>query len=101
MKLETRKVAFILLGMIAFSAVLRLYRINFQSLWADELFSIIPTDPNESLLSVVQAAKRDQPPLFYIFIHYVFKVFGYSEITGRIACAVIGLLSIPAIYFLV
>ncbi|MCA6416913.1 MAG: glycosyltransferase family 39 protein, partial [Cytophagales bacterium] len=60
----------------------------------------MPTAPENSLHSVIEYSKADQPPLFFIYIHYIFKIFGYNEIVGRIACAFIGLLSIPIIYFL-
>lgn len=94
------RTAYILFGILALSAVLRLYNINFQSLWLDELYSIVPTAPENSLQSVIEYSKGDQPPLFFIYIHYIFKIFGYNEIVGRIACAFIGLLSIPIIYYL-
>ena len=90
----------ILFGILAFSALLRLYHINFQSLWLDELYSIVPTAPENSLQSVIEYSKGDQPPLFFIYIHYMFKIFDYNEMVGRIAGAFIGLLSIPIIYLL-
>ena len=91
---------YILFGILALSTLLRLYHINFQSLWIDELYSIVPTAPENSLQSVIEYSKGDQPPLFFIYLHYIFKIFGYNEIVGRIACAFIGLLSIPIIYYL-
>jgi len=100
-EIEKGKVIFILIGIIAISAAMRLYRIDYQSLWVDELFSIVETEPHNSLASVIEYAKGDQPPLFFIYIHYAFKAFGYSESVGRIACALVGLISIIAIYFLV
>ncbi len=94
------KALYILCGILVLSALLRFYHINFQSLWLDELYSIVPTAPENSLESVIEYSKGDQPPLFFIYIHYMFKIFGYNEAVGRIACAFIGLLSIPTIYFL-
>jgi uncharacterized membrane protein len=95
-----QRTSYVLCGILVLSLLLRLYHINFQSLWLDELYSIVPTAPENSLQSVIEYSKADQPPLFFIYIHYIFKIFGYNEIVGRIACAFIGLLSIPVIYFL-
>lgn len=90
----------LLTGIFLIGAVLRLYHINYQSLWLDELYSIVPTDPKNSLLSVIEYCKGDQPPLFFIYIHSMFKVFGYNETVGRIASALVGLMGIAAIYLL-
>lgn len=94
------KTKYILIGIVILGAALRLYHINYQSLWLDELYSIVPTDPQNSLVSIIEYAKGDQPPLFFIYIHYVFALFGYNELVGRTACAFIGLIGILAIYFL-
>jgi len=90
----------ILAVIILLGALLRLYHVNYQSLWLDELYSIVPTDPKNSLKSVIEYSKSDQPPLFFIYLYYFFKVFGYSEPLGRVACSLIGIAGIPAIYFL-
>jgi len=95
-----KKNRLILIGIILLGTALRLYHINYQSLWVDELFSIIPTNPNLSVTSLIESCKSDQPPLFFFYIHYVFKLFGYNELIGRLACATIGLVSIPVIYLL-
>jgi len=91
---------YVLAGVTLLGAALRLYHIDYQSLWYDELHSIIPTDPNNSLSSIIEYSKTDQPPLFFIYIHYVFVLFGYNELVGRIASAFLGLLGILGIYLL-
>jgi mannosyltransferase len=94
------KATYVLAGVTLLGAALRLYHLNYQSLWLDELHSIIPTDPNNSLLSIIEYSKTDQPPLFFIYIHYAFTLFGYNELVGRMASAFLGLLGIIGIYFL-
>jgi mannosyltransferase len=79
---------------------LRLYHLNFQSLWYDELHSIIPTAPEHTVSSIISYCKDDQPPFHFLFLHYSFRIFGYNEIIGRVASAIIGVAAIPAIYFL-
>lgn len=41
--LVNERTSYILFGILALSTLLRLYHINFQSLWLDELYSIVPT----------------------------------------------------------
>jgi uncharacterized membrane protein len=81
-------------------SVLRFYHLNFQSLWLDELHSIIPTDPLNPLPLLLEYCKTDQPPAFFVYLHYVFRIFGFSDINGRIACAIPGILAIPVCYYL-
>jgi mannosyltransferase len=94
------KEPYLLPGILILSFLLRFYHIDYQSLWLDELFSIVPTDPQVSLSSIIEYCKSDQPPLFFIYLHYAFKLFTYSELVGRMACALMGLLGILSIYFL-
>lgn len=89
-----------LLLLVLIGTGLRLYNLTYQSLWYDELHSMIPTDPKNTILSVIEYAKTDQPPLFFVYLHTFFKFFGYSEFNGRLASAIVGILGIPAMYLL-
>ena len=100
LEFNRRQTFVILTALVGVGSFLRFYKLDFQGLWYDELHSIIPTDPANTLSSIVEYCKRDQPPAFFIYIHYVFKIFGYSEQVGRAGTALIGVLSIPATYFL-
>jgi uncharacterized membrane protein len=85
---------------LAAGAVLRFYHIDANSLWFDELHSIVPTNPLNTLSFVVEYARTDQPPFFFILLALWFKIFPYTEVSGRILCAIIGVLGILAMYFL-
>src|SRR5258706_1035692 len=98
--LISEKATYVLAGVTLLGASLRLYHLDYQSLWLDELHSIIPTDPSNSLSSIIEYSKTDQPPLFFIYIHYAFSLFGYNELVGRMASAFLGILGIIGIYFL-
>ncbi len=89
-----------LLGLVIIGSALRLYHLTYQSLWYDELHSMVPTDPQNSISSIIEYAKTDQPPLFFLYLHLFFKCLGYSELTGRLASALIGIVGIPVIYLL-
>ncbi len=86
--------------LVVLGAALRLFHLDYQSLWYDELHSMIPTAPEATVSSIIEYAKTDQPPLFFLYLHFFFKVFGYNELMGRLASAIIGILGIPAVYLL-
>lgn len=91
----------ILLSVIlALGLSLRLYKIDRQGLWYDELHSIIPTNPTNSLVSVIEYCKDDQPPAFFLMLYFWYNVFPYNEASGKVLCAIIGVLGIVCIYFL-
>lgn len=100
LELSQRRINYILLGIILIGTGLRLYKIDFQSLWFDELHSVVPAAPESSLSTIVEYCKSDQPPAFFIYLHYFFKFFGYNEIVGRLASALLGIISIPVCYWL-
>lgn len=99
-ELTKKQTIIILAALTAVGGFLRFYRLDFQGLWYDELHSIIPTRPAASVSSIINYCKGDQPPAFFLYLHFFFKAFGYSEYVGRAAAALIGIASIPTMYFL-
>src|SRR5688572_14090497 len=96
----TRSAILLILSVITLIGfVLRIYHLDFQSLWFDELHSIVPTDPANSLSSIIEYCKRDQPPGYFILLHYFLSAFGYNEVVGRSASVLLGVLAIPVMYF--
>lgn len=85
---------------VAVSAGLRLYQLDFKSLWLDELYSIVPTNPNNDLSFVIEYSKSDQPPFYFILLHYWFKVFPYTSFFGRLFSAALGVIAVIAMFFL-
>ncbi len=97
----TPRVSLLILAVTVLAGIaLRFYHLNFQSLWYDELHSIIPSDPANSIFSLIEYCKADQPPFSFIYLHYFFHLFGYNEVTGRMACAFLGVAAIPVMYLL-
>lgn len=94
-----RNVTLLVLSFLFIGAVLRFYKIDSQSLWFDELHSIVPTNPQNSFLSVVEYSKSDQPPLYFILLYGWYQVFPYNEVSGKILSVIIGMLGIVAMYF--
>lgn len=90
--------ALILITILA--SALRLYRLDYQSLWFDELHSVVSSAPENSVQSIIEYCKSDQPPSYFLFIHYLFKLISYEAQTARLGSALLGILSIPAIFWL-
>ncbi len=98
--LSSKRTLIFLLVILAIGLTLRLYRIDRQGLWYDELHSIIPTSPTNSLVSVIEYCKDDQPPAFFLMLYFWYNVFPYNEASGKVLCAIIGVLGIVSMYFL-
>lgn len=90
---------YLIIILIAASA-LRLYKLDYQSLWLDELFSVTQANPNHSFAEIFAILKADDPhpPLYYYCLKICFTIFGYSSFTARLFSAVIGIAGIVALY---
>lgn len=98
--LDDKNWKFWLLLICVMGTWLRLNELDAKGLWFDELHSIIPTAPSNSVYSVIEYAKSDQPPLFFLSLHGWFQIFPYNEFYGKLLCVLFGALGIPAMYYL-
>jgi mannosyltransferase len=87
-------------AIVALGLVLRLYRLNYQSVWYDEIFSL--TVSHQSLHEMGQYLIKDfvQPPLHYFVLHAWFKLVGFGPYQGRLLSVILGTLGIVATYIL-
>ena len=95
----------LLLIILIAATILRFYRIDHESLWLDEVQSMVQSDPYiSSWKQMFQYLGWDQhPPLFYILERCfltVFKTGNDPEFVGRILPAILGVLSVWAVYLL-
>lgn len=99
LSLNNRKLTLIIL--IALGAALRIWGIELNSLWNDELFSVAVSDPDNSFNYVFKTTVEDvHPPFYQLFLWAIHKVFGFGEFTGRYLSALLGIIHIPIIYIL-
>jgi uncharacterized membrane protein len=87
---------------ILIGLLLRFYNLTFQSLWLDELHTMIETDPKISfkeLLNYLSCCDL-HPPLFFFLERLSFSIFGHSEWIARSLTAIAGTTSIWAIFLL-
>lgn len=79
---------------------LRLYYLNHQSVWYDEIFSISVS--HRPLREMTQYLVKDfvQPPLHYYILHFWFELVGFGTYQSRLLSVVFGTLAIIASYSL-
>ena len=81
------KIALLLILVLA--AFLRFYRLDAQSLWADEGNSVSLAGRSLDLITA-GAAHDIHPPLYYYLLHFWMRVFGSSEFAVRALSALLG-----------
>jgi len=87
----------VLLVITLLAAALRLYRLDAQSLWYDEGFSVYLARMSPSELTARTAADI-QPPLYYYLLHGWMGLFGDGERSVRSLSLLFGVLTVPVLY---
>jgi len=98
---RSRRVSFSLLlglGLAVTALCLRLYRIDHESLWLDEGYTLLFSRLPLARLFTVGGA-HEHPPLYYLLVHLFFRVHD-SYLVPRVISAVAGSLSVFAMYAL-
>ncbi len=86
-------------GCLLAAAALRLFHLDFQSLWVDELFSVVFSHSRVSVAQIAAAYAGDVHPLGYpLLLHWWLGVFGDTEIAARALSVVFGLLGVAAMF---
>lgn len=95
-------VELLLIIVIFVGAILRLKGLTFNSYWLDEIYSVSFSNPSYSFEKLFEETTiiDVHPPVYQTLLWIWYKLFGYTEFSGRLFSAVIGILGIPAIYFL-
>lgn len=93
-----QKKALIILGIIIIAGfLLRVYKLDSQSLWLDEAFSIHYSQ--QGLMSVI-TMQDPTPPLYYSLLHFWIGPTGISVFATRFLSVVFGTVSIFLVYLL-
>jgi hypothetical protein len=90
----------ILVLIILLGTVLRLIRLNAQSVWYDESFSVAHSGRSLVELFKILASDVVHPPLHYLVLHGWFDILGFGVTQARLLSAVFGTLSIPLTFML-
>lgn len=89
---------------ILVSLSLRVYNLNFEDFWYDELASLWIADPSISFDETVERnIQLNKGPhlIFTLILKYFFLSFGYDPDIARVVPLIFGLLSVPAIIYLI
>ena len=84
---------------VILTAFLGLYRINSESLWEDEINTLIKAQGGiwELLSGHLDVAN---PPVYDLFMHFWIRIFGISEVAMRLPSIIFGILSVLVIFYL-
>ena len=82
-------------------SALRVYKLDYQSLWSDEIFSLMITDPTLPFSQFWDRVLADtHPPIYYLVVRWSSLAFGQSELTARAPSALFGVLTLCAVAIL-
>jgi len=98
--LDRKSILWVSILFILTGVFLRLYQLNFENYWLDELVDFWVADPNITLHAtfVRRELVDDQTPyLFQLFLKIYLKFFGYDPEIGRHVPLIFGVLSIPLV----
>uniref|UniRef100_UPI00404B7411 glycosyltransferase family 39 protein n=1 Tax=Flavobacterium sp. TaxID=239 RepID=UPI00404B7411 len=81
---------------------LRLFHLDFQSVWLDEVHTLNESNPKLSFQEVHETLliAEPHPPLYFFIMNVFFNLFGYTTFVARLFSALIGITGIYAIYLL-
>ena len=80
--------------------ILRLFSLETNGLWLDEIWSMIASAQDQSLQEVVLNALNDtHPPLFDILLYGGLKLSGGAEFTGRYLALIFGLAGVVLSFY--
>ena len=80
-------------------ATLRIYNLNYENFWLDEILTFWISDPSISINESYQRhLNLEQVPFFFnLLIKFTHKIFGYETYVGRYLTAIFGIMSILSI----
>lgn len=98
----TRQTKYLLFAIILFTLITRLIRLDFESLWLDEIHTMNEADPSLSWKELLRYLNCcDQHPPMHFFISKIcFQLFGHTALVARFPSVIAGVLSIWAIFCL-
>lgn len=93
---------YVLISILILTVALRFYKIDFQSIWLDEIHTMNESNPKvgfSELYNIITAGEQ-MPPFYFYSLYFLFKIFGYTTFIARMYSAIIGVASVFSIYLL-
>jgi 4-amino-4-deoxy-L-arabinose transferase-like glycosyltransferase len=94
----TRSPAAVLLALTVIAAALRFGTLDVQSIWLDESATLLLLHRGFSGMLSHLAASESSPPLYYVLVWGWTKIFGAGPLGVRSFSALVGTLTVPALY---
>lgn len=93
---------YIVLLILVLATALRFYHIDYQSVWLDEICSILEANPDIkwSDLEATIMLSDPHPPLYFALLKILFQLFGYTTLVARVFSAIVGVAGVYALYLL-
>jgi uncharacterized membrane protein len=86
-------------AIVAVGAALRFFRLTFQSLWFDELFSVVFSRSSLTVGEIIEKYAGDVHPLGYpLMLHGWLRIFGDNDLAARSLSAVWGIAGIAVLW---
>jgi mannosyltransferase len=83
---------------IFLGAFLRIYHLGAESMWLDEACSVMGSRQSLKLVIESSGNLHNQPPLYFIILHFWMIFFGTTEVAARSLSAICGIISVYFIY---
>lgn len=96
------KYNYILIAVLIFAAILRIYHLDFQSVWLDEIHTINESNPKYTISELYTSLllTEPHPPLYFILIHFSFLIFGYTPFVLKFFSFIMGIGGLISTYYL-
>jgi mannosyltransferase len=89
-----------LLSIILLAFGLRIYHLDYQSLWRDEMDAILFARGNLGGLARLFVTPGHNGPLYYVLLHFWIRLVGDSEFALRFLSLFCSVLAVPVVYLL-
>lgn len=85
---------------IVIAALLRYVKLDFQSLWLDEIYTMNMGNPKNNVSDIYALSQTTDPLslLYFILLNFTFKIVGYTSFVARFFSLLFGLVGILVIY---
>ena len=90
----------VLVALILLAFALRIYRLQYQSLWRDEVDAIFFATGSWSKLLSMFTAAGENGPLYFVLLRPWLALVGSTEFAARFFSLVFGVLAVPLVYHL-
>ncbi|MBI2954352.1 MAG: glycosyltransferase family 39 protein [Chloroflexi bacterium] len=98
MKKRLVRLCVVVLTLVGFA--LRIYRVEHQSLWYDEAFSVDLAGRGIEAITLMLSTVENHPPLYFYILHYWMALAGESEFAVRFLSLIFGSLAVPSVFVL-